>query len=339
MKNFNNLQLKQLKQETYDCFLTKEKFQFYKKKFNFSYESFKKALIYNGIPFKSGDIKLALKCLKINVIDKTIKYEDFLLIDKKYIKEFINSKIRICFKCIECGNEGNSRLSHFLNRIFFKEMPVCVKCINKKIGNLEQVRKKNSDIQKIIQNKESVKKKQRKAQLKRFEDKNEIRKLSEASKKLWQNPEYRKKMERIAREKWEDVDYAKKVIEHSKNGGLKGFYKGLYYDSGYELAYLLMMDNNGELDKITRSYSKINYINKDGKKSNYFPDFIYKEKYIIEVKGYAPWSDLKNISLKNKAAALWCKENDKKFRVIELKDFGYHWYRKARIFHKNNKNG
>jgi hypothetical protein len=125
MKNFSDSQLKQLKKEIHDCFLTKEKFKFYKEKFNFSYESFKKALIYNGIPFKSGDIKLALKSLKIDVVDKTIKYEDFLLIDKKYIKEFINSKIRISFKCIECGNEGNSRLSYFLNRIFLRKC-LCV---------------------------------------------------------------------------------------------------------------------------------------------------------------------------------------------------------------------
>ena len=339
MKNFNDLQLRQLKEDVCDCFLTKEKFQFYKKKFGFSYESFKNALIYNGIPFKSGDVKLALKSLNIECINKTIKYEDFLLIDKKYIEEFSNSKIRIAFKCAECGNEGNSRFSHFLNRAYFKEVPICSKCINKKVSNLEDVRKKNSETQKIAQNKESVKEKQRKAQLKRFEDENAIKKLSVASKKMWQNPEYRKKLEKIAREKWGDANYAKKVIEHSKNGGLKGIYKGLYYDSGYELAYLLMMDNNGEFDKITRSYLKIDYINKDGEKSRYFPDFVYDKKYIIEVKGYAPWSDLKNISLKNKAAALWCKKNDKKFRVIELKDFGYHWYRKARIFHKNNKNG
>ena len=334
MKNFNSLQIKELKKELKSSFLTKEKFDFYRIKFEFSYEMFKRALIFNNIPFKSGDVRLALRSLKINVVDKSIKYSDFLLIEKKYLHEFKDSKIKILFKCSECNNEGSSRISHFLTRKFLKMEPICAKCINKKVSNIEEVIKKNSKIQKIAQNKKKTKEKNRNSQLKRFEDPTTLKQHSEAAKKTWKNPEYRKKMEKIAKEKWDDIEYAKKVIEHSKNGGLKGIYKGVYYDSGYELAYLLMMENKGELNKIERAYLKIEYVNKDNLKSRYFPDFIYEKIYIIEVKGYAPWTDLKNICLKNKAASYWAKQNKMRFRVIELKDFGYHWYRKARIMHK-----
>lgn len=338
MKNFNDLQIKELKKEVRSSFLTKEKFEFYKIKFGFSNEAFKRALIYNNIPFKSGDIKLALKSLNINVINKSIKYSEFLLIKKEFLHEFKNSKIKILFKCSECNNEGSSRASHFLNRKFFRMKPICAKCISKKISNLDEVKIKNSKTQKIAQNKKETKEKNRSSQLKRFKDPNVLKNHSEALKKAWENPEYRKKMKKIAKEKWNNIEYAKKVIEHSKNGGLKGYYKNIYYDSGYELAYLLKLENENNLDKIERAYFKIEYINKKGEKSRYFPDFIYNKVYVIEVKGYAPWSDLDNICLKNKAASEWAKQNKMKFRVVELRDFGYHWYRKARIIHKNLQN-
>ena len=36
----------------------------------------------------------------------------------------------------------------------------------------------------------------------------------------------------------------------------------------------------------------------------------------------------------NKAAKLWCKDKNLKFRVVELKDFGYFWLRKSLQKHK-----
>ena len=60
---------------------------------------------------------------------------------------------------------------------------------------------------------------------------------------------------------------------------------------------------------------------------------------MIEVKGYGPWADIVNISKKNKAAKLWCKSNDMRYRLVEFKDIGNHWYRKARNKHKEIKNG
>ena len=338
MKNFNKHQLEELLKKTENSFLSKEDRLFYIKEFEFGYESFREAMIYNKIPFKCGHLSTSLKCLGINSIGNVITYNDFLLIPEKYLKEFERSKIKITFECSECKKKGQSTMKNFLTRKFLQKQIICSKCINKKVGNLEERIKINSDAQLIAQNKPEIKEKNRQAQLERFKDPIALKKHSDAGKKTWQNPEYRKKMEKIAKEKWDDVEYAKKVIEHSKNGGLKGYYKNLYYDSGYELAYLMMMNDKGELNKIERSYVKIVYKDEMGDVHRYFPDFIYNNKIIIEVKGYAPWVNLNLIYCKNKEAANFAKQNKMEFRIIELKDFGYRWYRKAREYHKKNKN-
>lgn len=67
--------------------------------------------------------------------------------------------------------------------------------------------------------------------------------------------------------------------------------------------------------------------------------FILDNKYLIEVKGYGPWADIANISKKNEAAKVWCKENSMRYRLVEFKDIGNHWYKKARNKHKELNNG
>jgi len=146
-------------------------------------------------------------------------------------------------------------------------------------------------------------------------------------------------MEKIAKEKWNDPEYARKVIQNSKNGGLKWIYKGLYYDSGYELAWLMIMDYEGRLLNVERADMYIGYKNTKEKTSNYYPDFILDVKYLIEIKGYGPWADRDNISRKNEAAKLWCKSNDMRYRLVEFKDIGNSWYRRARKKHKELNNG
>ena len=143
-------------------------------------------------------------------------------------------------------------------------------------------------------------------------------------------------MEIIAKEKWDDPEYARKVIQNSKNGGLKGVYKGLYYDSGYELAWLMILESEGNLLSVQRANVYIGYKNTKGKTSHYYPDFILNGNYLVEVKGYGPWADKSNISKKNEAAKLWCKSNGMRYRLVEFKDIGHHWYRKARNKHKKN---
>ena len=64
--------------------------------------------------------------------------------------------------------------------------------------------------------------------------------------------------------------------------GKKGWYKGFFCDSSYELAfviYCLEHDKN-----ITRNLSRRKYI-WEGKERNYIPDFVVEDE-LIEIKGY-----------------------------------------------------
>lgn len=72
----------------------------------------------------------------------------------------------------------------------------------------------------------------------------------------------------------------------------------MYYDSGYELAWLMIMESENKLCNIIRANTYISYKNTKGKTSNYYPDFILGNEYLIEVKGYGPWADIANISKK-----------------------------------------
>lgn len=78
-------------------------------------------------------------------------------------------------------------------------------------------------------------------------------------------------------------------IRHSMGGyrkgsgrGKKGWYKGYFCDSSWELAYVIYNLDHGI--KFERNKEKFKYIF-EGKEYSYLPDFIVDGKY-IEVKGY-----------------------------------------------------
>lgn len=66
--------------------------------------------------------------------------------------------------------------------------------------------------------------------------------------------------------------------------GKKGWYKGIFCDSSWELAYILyMVEIKGVAVK--KNWEKFPYVYK-GKQFNYVPDFILPDKTYVEVKGY-----------------------------------------------------
>jgi len=191
-----------------------------------------------------------------------------------------------------------------IGREFFSIESICSNCINKVVRNIDECQKRNREAQLISQNRPKVKKKNRDAQLKRFKDLEVRRKHSEVGKKKWKDPEYREKMEKIVKEKWNDPEYARKVIQNSKARGLKGVYKGLYYDSGYELSWLMILDSEGKISNVDRVNLYIEYNNSKKKLSHYYPNFILDGKYLVEIKGCGLWVDIDNISKKNEAAKI-----------------------------------
>lgn len=78
-----------------------------------------------------------------------------------------------------------------------------------------------------------------------------------------------------------------------KSGGLRegagrsksGWYKGIYCNSSYELAWVIYsIDNNIKFNRNAKSFE---YINTKGKISKYYPDFyLTNSKTYVEIKGY-----------------------------------------------------
>lgn len=110
--------------------------------------------------------------------------------------------------------------------------------------------------------------------------------------------------------------YGKKSPIGSGNGW-SGWYKGWYFRSLLELSYMLFVIDRFNLDWECgeKRENKIEYyIN--GEKKNYFPDFIIKNKYVIECKPKKLWNTPIN-KIKFKYAKSYCKSNNLVFKVID----------------------
>ena len=66
--------------------------------------------------------------------------------------------------------------------------------------------------------------------------------------------------------------------------GKCGTYEGYYYQSTWELAYIVFnLDNNVSFIRNTKEKFSYEY---DGRKYNYYPDFKLNENTFVEIKGY-----------------------------------------------------
>lgn len=94
----------------------------------------------------------------------------------------------------------------------------------------------------------------------------------------------------------------KKIMGSNLGGGyrlnghrksIKGYYKGIYCDSTYELAYLIYcLDHNIDIKRCEETF-EYEY---EGKKHKYHPDFIVNNE-LIEIKGY--YTDLVDVKAKS----------------------------------------
>ncbi len=321
-------------------FLEREDVKEISKKFNIINGILIKQIQELGIPCMAANLKLSLHGFGIPVEENLCSLEKFNKLGDWRLIIFKNSKINVSYNCKICNAPGKSRLAHIIQRKFFKSEPICSKCIEREVSKTNEWKNTNSIAQLIAQNKPEQVEKNKQAQIERFKNPEARIKASEASKKNWENSEYREKLVKIAQDKWKNPEYAKNVIEKSRNSQKCGMYKEVYYNSSYELAFLLKIEEErGDLNCIKRPDFYISYKKTNNKPGCYYPDFILDDNFLIEVKGYAPWIDLENLLRKNRAAKLWCKSKNLKFRVVELKDFGYFWLRKSLQKHKELLNG
>jgi hypothetical protein len=100
--------------------------------------------------------------------------------------------------------------------------------------------------------------------------------------------------------------------------GWSGWYKNWYFRSLRELSFMINYIERFNLKWQTLENKKyaIPYINYEGTKRNYFPDFLINNKYIIEVKPKKLWN---SIDVKNKkdAAEKFCEKNNLIYKLID----------------------
>lgn len=109
--------------------------------------------------------------------------------------------------------------------------------------------------------------------------------------------------------------YGKSAPQGSGNGW-SGWYKGFFFRSLRELAYMVDLDAKGvawtSAEKI-----KIKYINWNGAERTYCPDFLVQNE-LIEIKP-TRLRNSKLVLLKEEAAKLYCKNNNMIYKIVDPK--------------------
>ena len=126
--------------------------------------------------------------------------------------------------------------------------------------------------------------------------------------------------------------YGKPSPKGSGNGW-SGWYKNWFFRSINELSYMINVIErfrikweNGESKKY-----KIEYLDWENKKRNYFPDFILEKKYMIECKPKKLWNTPSVLS-KRKYAEIFCNKNGFKYKIVNCRKLSIE---EIRILHKN----
>lgn len=107
-----------------------------------------------------------------------------------------------------------------------------------------------------------------------------------------------------------------KPSPNGSGNGWSGWYNGWFFRSLIELTYMIKIIErynlsweSGESNKF-----KIEYIDINGEKKNYFPDFIINNKYIVEIKPKSLFYTDK-VFRKIKYAKLFCQDMDMIYKI------------------------
>jgi len=202
------------------------------------------------------------------------------------IADKLKTKKLIKFICQECQKESTLRFDKLNGRKYAKLEPVCSECIMKYTTNNILWKETNSNAQLIAQNRSEVIEKQRKAQ------------------------------QRLIKE---DKDY---VLKRRSKNFLSGKIQDIYFDSSWELFYIIYCLENPDILSIQRCKDKIRFYDTKNISRNYFPDFIIRYKNliekVIEIKGNLS----KNSQNKIKAAKKYYGDKFEIIRYSDLKKMG-----------------
>jgi len=133
-------------------------------------------------------------------------------------------------------------------------------------------------------------------------------KMSKISCEVWKRPQYRDNQIKIKA----DIISSGKFNPNSNHK--KGFYNNEYYDSLWELAYMIKLNDMG-LTWTKKHGIKIPYTDLNGNNHLYVPDFLVDNKFIKEVK---PKNLLKynNNYYKIKAAIVYATNNSLEYDLV-----------------------
>lgn len=112
--------------------------------------------------------------------------------------------------------------------------------------------------------------------------------------------------------------YGKQSPSGSGNGW-SGWYNGWYFRSIRELTYMIKIIERFKLNWVSGESNeyKIEYLDYNGNKRNYFPDFIINNKYIVESKPKKLWGS-DNVKRKKEAAIKYCVEMGLKYKIVDV---------------------
>ena len=174
-------------------FLNKKDVSDLSKKEKCSFDVLANELMELKVPFCHRKLKLFLEKNNVEIKNKNeINLDNIINLGDWVCNVFKKSKLKLTFKCKICNKEAKSLMSAFFRRKYFKNEPICSKCILKEATNTEQWKKNNSKAQFVAQNKPEQIELNRKIQIKLNKDKNFLKKISDALKEVWKRDEYRK---------------------------------------------------------------------------------------------------------------------------------------------------
>ena len=109
-----------------------------------------------------------------------------------------------------------------------------------------------------------------------------------------------------------------KPSPNGSGNGWSGWYKGFFFKSLKELSCILSFESKGIVyESAERKKFRIEYIDWNNKKRNYYPDFfIPSSKSIIECKPNHLFNSA-NVLCKKKYAEIFCEKNGLTYEIID----------------------
>jgi hypothetical protein len=240
----------------------------------------------------------------------------------------VAGKAIIAFECSRCQSPYFEIKRDLLAR---GDITICGSCLRKQKCNTPERLAINSKAQKIAQNRPDVKSKMS-ASVKAAWKRDYNSRCESIRKAYRENPDYRDKLSKASLRMWRNDEFALKAESRSRSK--MGNYKGLYYQSLCELAFLLWCEETGK--SVRRFVGAIPY-EYGGKIRSYRPDYVVDENAVVEVKHSLKHEEdmgrIKSVEAKYYSLKKYCKENNFFARLIEVSIDLPLQYKQARKVH------